>query len=790
MLYEAGDKEMEFRIAGTARLLLLAAATMFSATPAARAAEDISRLEAMPYAMKANANEISASSRATQVNDPSASGGMSIRMIAERNTCWDCQWHFGKTTFPQDVPFTIYGVFKVRKTGEKGDAIGFGIYDRSRISNVSQHYVAAKEVKNMTWQAWKIGTLTYHKKFWGYPYAGIKKGNGANVPEVWFDEFIAVPTVNAQTEPILKRHFEKLRERKRLMQEILEKLKRTPVLQPPRLVNRFAFGVYLAFEQFSGTAKLFGEPWQNRFERTCEDFVRCYMNSIPIVNSPWSLASGDFSKMDDLVRIAGEVGVDIMPGAGGLPAGADYKAAQAKGFTDMVRRYKDKPSLLCWYLWDEPGPAQFAPIVNARFICDKISPDKSATVITCGTWAVRKYAPLFPVVMPDNYPVRFRSRDPWRIGVHVRYCRQNGARRIWMMHHNQGCLKGHGSIAYPTVGEFKLMSYLAVAEGAAGLIPYHYMKKSLWQEERYAAKRFLEQKTFTNAFETHDTLWPVHKEIGRRMTTVGPLLVGAKFLGEKGLKVDARTITMAVWGKGKALVARMFERATGERMLVVVNNDPNAPTTGGVTVEGLAGGLYDLFELKPFKAPQGKLRLSLPPGECKIFLIGNEATFQKAKEAILANRCRMERAIARVEIAAARRAKASPEAAEKLLARADENVKARRYAEALAEILRAAESARAAVDADPQLGATRANLEKAKSILGKLDDKLEENEFFFKDEIRHRGRELLVKTGGKYFRLLNRYRSGEGRKIVAAAKALADEAATLEAKIFTAAADK
>ena len=719
------------------------------------------------------------SSRTTEVKDPTALEGTCIGMIAERNGTWDNQWNFRLKGIAFGVPYDIYVILKVRKTGEEGNAIGFGLYDSAGKLGIKEVAVPAREVKNMTWQAWKIGTFTCSQGFRGYPYGGIVTNNGANVPEAWFDKFIGVPAVNAQTEPLIKAFNERVKAHEIALAALKEELRTHPVLQPKRLLERFAFGVYFAYEQFYQSAGLFGEKWQDRFERSCEDFVRCYMDSVPMVNCPWS----SYPKMDDLVRIAEETGVDIMPGAGSVPAGEGFAQDQEKILVPLVKRYADRPSLLTWYLWDEPDRTKFRAIMNARLICDSISPDKSATLIPCTRETVELYGPYLPVFMPDYYPVRYNNRNPWAIADWVRFSREKTGRPVWMMHQNYGNLKGKGNAACPTVGEFKLMSYLAVAEGASGLMPYHYYNKSIWMVERYATRGVLEQRNFTNAFEVHDKLWPVHKEIGRRMTAVGPLLLGAKYLGSEGLSITAPEITIAKEQKAQALLARVLEQPTGERYIVIVNNDPNNETRGEVKVKNLKSGLFELFELKPAKAPNGNISLTLPPGECRIYLAGSGDQFKKVKGLILRNRCRRERLIAKLEIRAAKKMNVELGRAIRRLAEAEAKENAGELDTALTLYLDSAQAAVAAVDADRDLAAAKKNLLDAQTILGKLDDRFEESKLLFVTESRLKARKLFFDTGKEYFRLLNLLRSGD-RKIVAETEAIAKRAATLDEEIF------
>jgi len=743
---------------------------------------DIASLEAMPYAIVCHIDEAVISSRTVVVSDETVAGGKSILMNVKNCSSWSCQWPGLGHKLAPDVPYKIYAVLRARKTGDIGDALEMAVHGKSG----TRRKAPARQVKNMVWQAWEIATITVDKKFKGYPHTGIFNGNGANVPEAWFVKFIAVPQVTPTTELALKRHYAEQNKQKQKLARLMAQLKNNPVKRPPAIMDRFAFGIYVAFEQFHGIAELYNEPWQARWRRICEDLVRARMNAIPIVNSPWQLAKGDFSMMDDILRIAAEVGIDVMPGAGGLPVGQDYEAAQKKLFEPMVRRYANAPALLSWYLWDEPGAETrfFLPLLNARLICDKIAPSKSATLITCYRNSTKTYAPYLPVIMPDKYSVSYKRRDPWRVGKCVKMTRNYSAHRIWMMHQLYENMEGRGSAAMPTAGELKLMSYLAVAEGAAGLMPYHYIKKSLWHHERYATRAILERATCVNSFECHIDLWEVHKEIGARMRAVGPLLVGAEFLGTKGVTATARNIRTYREDSVEGLVTRLFKPKGGSRILVIVNNDPVKDMTGEVLLAEPPAKVYDLFKLKAVKAPGGKIRVALPPGECLIALLGDEKAFEAARVRILANSFECERAIARLDVLRARRFKVDCRRAEMLQAEALKEAEAKNYAAALALIKRCAQSARDAVEADAKIARAGKILSEAQINLGRLDNRLGEKDMLFNAEIRHRGRKLIAEVGAEYFELLNQYNAGKGREIISRAESLLKKTQGLRARMF------
>jgi len=119
----------------------------------------------------------------------------------------DAMWKSGPHTFAMGVTYTFYGRMRARKTGEKGYAFGFDIYEKLPVrKRLVRTLVAARDAPNMEWGVFRIGEYTPTRPLGWRIHAGIQHDNGQNVPEAWLDCLIAVPKVTPENESRLKEH--------------------------------------------------------------------------------------------------------------------------------------------------------------------------------------------------------------------------------------------------------------------------------------------------------------------------------------------------------------------------------------------------------------------------------------------------------------------------------------------------------------------------------------------------------------------------------------------------------
>ena len=751
----------------------------------ARAAERLTfkALAKMPYAVLAEDPPLHAGSNTFGgVKDPTASGGTCIR-CTPKSSHWSVQWHIPPGTFAKGVKYSFYVRIRTRKTGGKGNALGFGAYDLSgRKHFLPNHLVPARAVPDMAWRVYKIGSFVIGDSCRWYVYAGISHENRENVPEAWVDGFVAVPEVTKENEKLLKANAESLRLARLRLERLHERLAEHSPAYSPQLTERFAFGSYLAQEQITGTARVFGDSFLRAFERAAEFHVRNYMDTICITN-----CTSDEKRLAPILDIAARYDIGIVPGAV-VPIGASEEKIRAFYFR-RVTRFRDNAHLLSWFMFDEPDTHLFAPLMTAKLAIDAISPGQSGILVLNNGPPIAKYGPHLPVVLTDVYPISGRKRNPWLIGPWVRKSCAVTGRPVWMIPQAVGAIKKK-ALKRPTAGEFRLMTYSALANGATGFLYYHYMHRPVWAMDRYVDPRYhggIERENLVNSFEAPDpVMMPEAKRIGRRLSAVGPLMVGATFAGTEGIEINSRKVAI-VGGKTLPALAATVLKKKDDTFVVPWNNDPSKAVVGRIKLGKLLTGgkrLYDLFSLGEAKMKNNSLMLKLEPGDGRVYLAATQERWLLAKRKILAKRWEKERAIFKLDLGLAQKSGLEIARVESRLKAADSQAASGLHEKALDALTECGKMLEAVRRSEPTFAAVRGDLKAVQDILGCLEEMLQQEDFFFNDAVRERGRVHLKKAGTLYFSLLERFRRGRWREAAKEIGTLMTLVNGLEGKIF------
>ena len=149
---------------------------------------------------------------------------------------------------------------------------------------------------------------------------------------------------------------------------------------------------------------------------------------------------------------------------------------------DAVRRVKDHPALLSWYLIDEPDGGDYPPayVHAAAQIIREL--DQKHPITACfdttnrpdGTW--QRYADAVDVLLADIYPISGSSEACLRsngcdiskdIGDSVRATVTHTGKPCWFVPQAFG--NQEGVQREPSRGEARVMSYTSIIAGATGL---------------------------------------------------------------------------------------------------------------------------------------------------------------------------------------------------------------------------------------------------------------------------------------------------------------------------------
>jgi len=126
-----------------------------------------------------------------EISDLTARNGSCIRIDGDAPPYFATSWEWDINKIIPGFKYTLYGVIKVNKKGEEGSAFRIGVYDsKNQRYVVSDMRPLAKEVGNMIWELYQIGTFEFQKG--QFVYVGPTK-NVTNIPEIFVDYFLVLP---------------------------------------------------------------------------------------------------------------------------------------------------------------------------------------------------------------------------------------------------------------------------------------------------------------------------------------------------------------------------------------------------------------------------------------------------------------------------------------------------------------------------------------------------------------------------------------------------------------------
>lgn len=138
----------------------------------------------------ADSDEINAG-RQKVVKDETARNTYCIRIDGNAPPYFSISWHWQPEKIIPGFLYTLYGVVKVRKKRDEGTAFRIGVYNGKERKYVAKDMrPLAKDVKNMTWETYRIGTFEFQPD--QFVYVGPTK-NAKNIPEIFVDYFFVLP---------------------------------------------------------------------------------------------------------------------------------------------------------------------------------------------------------------------------------------------------------------------------------------------------------------------------------------------------------------------------------------------------------------------------------------------------------------------------------------------------------------------------------------------------------------------------------------------------------------------
>lgn len=270
----------------------------------------------------------------------------------------------------------------------------------------------------------------------------------------------------------------------------------------------------------------------------------------------------------------------------------ELKAAMLK----IVERFKDSRGMFAWYLEEEPGPERAVPYLKEKRWVDEADPNHSCLMIFNAESGLDAIGPAQSVIFRDIYPIHRSSlQNPWTVPVqvarHVRKYEQPfvltiqafGGERLWSV---------------PSLGQYRLMAYGSLVEGAKGIHHFLYTTRPFFDQ-----KLPLDQSLYGGLVDPYGTPTELHEEVAN---TLGPLLHSVGELlrtcrpsdGPDVVSVTSRQVIDTMDYKRPAIAHRFLDdREKRYRILGLYNNNPDGEETGTIEFNPDAMGENKILDL-------------------------------------------------------------------------------------------------------------------------------------------------------------------------------------------------
>ncbi len=264
-------------------------------------------------------------------------------------------------------------------------------------------------------------------------------------------------------------------------------------------------------------------------------------------------------------------------------------AAYLKHLEETVKQYKDHPAVLCWMLADEPGYNQMDLLImhNAYKLVHEIDPIHPSYLVITDPRVYETFGRCCDVLAIDTYPIskKFPIND---VGFNIAkaYSELNRDLPVW----HCGQLFAWPSDRLPTPEENRFMNYLALADGAKGLLWYgmHWYGTSLPAED--------------------PNLWKAHCDLVREVKDLEGFFI-APGLGQE----------LEIEDTNRVVRANMKETEDGEQLVLALNTSTDTPTDVTLPIDGKS--VEVVGENRQIKVIDGSISDRFEPLSVHLYLV-------------------------------------------------------------------------------------------------------------------------------------------------------------------------
>jgi len=339
-----------------------------------------------------------------------------------------------------------------------------------------------------------------------------------------------------------------------------------------------------------------------------------------------------------------------------------------KAMRRVTGLFKDHQGLLAYWLVDEPSAATAEDFYWGKRLMESLDPNHPSLCTCNGIDPLEEFAPSLPITVIDYYPIKTnpgQGAGAWGVGDMVRRARELGARRVWVIPQ----VFGTGSWRSPTVPELRIQIFSALAEGATGFIFYSYANRPYWAVSK-------EKGRLVDAFGNASPNWKEVKRLGPYLRSAGPLLIGAKRLGnEAAIAQTGNYVVVSDVGRRRPWVAAhvFSDPKQKARYVVVYNNSRFCRANSNVFIRDVAKGekVINLFSLNEVPGQQaGRFRVRLEPGDGTLYAVAAPGVLNHIRSEVWKRRFEIEQDLMDMELGIAQKMGRNVAPARKSLKRA------------------------------------------------------------------------------------------------------------------------
>lgn len=331
---------------------------------------------------------------------------------------------------------------------------------------------------------------------------------------------------------------------------------------------------------------------------------------------------------------------------------------------ELLEKYKDDDRIYAFAIKDEPKKEHYTLYAESVEFIKKHDPNHKIVSIFCHNKNVVPYLSLMDTVSIDIYPIRERVRDPWWIedqckdmfkligGTNKKLIVMPPAHTFYSKDYVGKTDKFIKDIDSPTVEEFRLMSWLSLANGADGVVYFLYKWPSAWIKEREKAIG----RGFVNMIGVPSPIWNEYVDTGWKMRPMGQFIAGSRNIPAKGITIRDQkyfdlprsNFAKINYPRNKREVISVYCRQHNgrpEKYYFVVNNDIHTPRKVNLKIDQKeTGSLLNLETLEGLKVDSnGNVDLSLRPGDALVLMAAPDKLRQQAKKLIINERINMRK---------------------------------------------------------------------------------------------------------------------------------------------------